>query len=178
MLQTQGCLALRGSSSLAEVSDFQGSRMRGLKQKVKVCKQKNATELPSWIFPAEHNAKNKQLAQMTNAGLPEGWSKTCWIQQYVLHRVRRSFASGPLQGRQQYFLKEKCHLKKCGKFSCSTSYMFLLSNSHWSYFRLDLRVLSTARRLNDMLFKFSDNIMIYLLLYLAVTFILLINKPT
>lgn len=93
-------------------------------------------------------------------------------------KFNQFFASDPLQGREGYFLKEKCHLKKCGKFSCSTSYVFLLSNSHWSYFRLDLRVLSTAHRLNDMLFNFSDNIMIYLLLYLAVTFILLINKPT
>lgn len=167
--------------SLTEVSDFQGSRMRGLKQKVKLSKTQDATEQPSFIFPTEHNAKSKQLAQMTNAGLLGGWSKACWIQQYVLHEVNRVLHQTHCKGGKNVFLKKKKKkslLKKCGKFSCSTSYMFLLSNSHWSYFRLDLHVLSTARRLNDMLFKFSDNIMIYLLLYLALTFILLINKST
>lgn len=66
------CIPLKGSSRLAEVSDFQGSRMRGLEQKVKLSKNTNATEQPSFIFPTEHNTKSKQLAQITNTGLPGG----------------------------------------------------------------------------------------------------------
>lgn len=46
--------------------------MRGLKQKVKLFKNINVTEQPSFIFQTEHNAKSKQLAQITNTGLPGG----------------------------------------------------------------------------------------------------------
>lgn len=68
MLQTQRCLPLRGSSSLAEVSDFQGSRMRELKQKVKVYKQKmqqsSLLELSHLSIMQKINSRQKWLMQV------------------------------------------------------------------------------------------------------------------
>lgn len=115
MLWIQMCIPLKGSSRLAEVSDFQGSRMRGLEQKVKLSKNTNATEQPSFIFPTEHNTKSKQLAQITNTGLPGGWSKTCRIQQYVLHEVQQVFCIRLVARYRRIFFERKMPFEKMWK---------------------------------------------------------------
>lgn len=106
-------LTFKGSNRLAEVSGFQGSRMRGLKQKVKPFKNTNATEQLSFIFPIMQkvNSWHKLLIQVCQ----EADQKHTEFSSMFCMKFNRFSASDVLQGREGYFLKEKCHLKKMWK---------------------------------------------------------------
>lgn len=72
VLQTRPSLPLKRSRNLTEVIDFQGNGIRGLKRKVKLSKNKNATEEPPFIFKLslmqKVNTWHKWLMQVCQGG--------------------------------------------------------------------------------------------------------------